>query len=86
MARVWPAIDIAARRAAAPRSLNEPVRCRDSSFNQMLEPVRRPSTGAGTSGVTRRSLRMRSATLPPVTSRQMSGSKARMAGTVARPP
>ena len=61
-------------RAAAPRSLNEPVRCRFSSFSQTSAPVRRPSAGAGTSGVTRVSRRTRSATSPPVTSRQISGS------------
>ena len=37
----------AAMRAAAPRSLNDPVRCRFSSFSQTSAPVRRPSAGAG---------------------------------------
>ncbi len=67
----------AASRAAAPRSLNEPVRCRFSSFSQTSAPVRRPSDGAGTSGVTRASRRTRFATSPPVTSRQTSGSNIR---------
>ena len=67
----------AASRAAAPRSLNEPVRCRFSSLSQTSAPVRRPSAGAGTSGVTRVRRRTRSATAPPVTSRQISGSNAR---------
>ena len=67
----------AAMRAAAPRSLNDPVRCRFSSFSQTSAPVRRPSAGAGTRGVTRVSRRTRSPTSPPVTSRQISGSNIR---------
>src|SRR3954463_15066846 len=67
----------AASREAAPRSLNEPVRCRFSSFSQISAPVLRPSDGAGTSGVTRASRRTRFATSPPVASRQISGSNSR---------
>ena len=55
----------AASRAAAPRSLNEPVRCRFSSLSQTSAPVRRPSDGAGTSGVTRVSRRTRFGDVAP---------------------
>ncbi len=75
----------AATRAAAPRSLNDPVRCRFSSFSQTSAPVRRPSDGAGTSGVTRVSRRTRLATSPPVTSRQISGSNIRSMESGADP-